>query len=149
MAQRKTRKSKVKPKGTKTKPRAVKETRAVYAVASPPIIQTDHPHVIKVEGVRGGDPILRESYVSVHAVVEITYRLKQTPQEIVDSYTDMTLAQVFDALSYYHDHKQEIDDIIEANDRAGERAQKISRQYAERDRLNRLAKEKSAVTNGG
>jgi uncharacterized protein (DUF433 family) len=149
MAQHKPRQSTVKPKGTKTKPRAVKETRAVYAVASPKVTQTDHPHVIKVEGVRGGDPILRESYVSVRAVVEITYRLKQTPEEIVDSYNDMTLAQVFDALSYYHDHKQEVDDIIEANDRAGERAQQISRQYAERDRLNRLAKEKSVAANGG
>lgn len=133
----------------KTKQRVIKETRVAYVVASPQAIQTDHPHVIKVEGVRGGDPILRESYVSVRAVVEITYRLKQTPQEIVDSYNDMTLAQVFDALSYYHDHKQEIDDIIEANDRAGERAQQISRQYAERDRVNRLAKEKGVVANGG
>ena len=142
MAQRKTRKSKVKPKGTKTKPRAVKETRAVYAVASPPIIETEHPHIIKVEGVRGGAPITRASYTSVHAIVEITYRLKQTPEEIVDSFNDLTLAQVFDALSYYYDHRQEIDDIIEANDR-------VDREHAERIRLNQLAKEKSAVTNGG
>lgn len=136
MAQRKVQQPKVKSKRTKTKPRAVKETRAVYAVASPTIIETDHPHIIKIEGVRGGAPITRESYTSVHAIVEITYRLKQTPEEIVDSYNDLTLAQVFDALSYYYDHKQEIDDIIEANDR-------VDRQFAERDRLNRLAKEKA------
>ena len=141
MVQRKTRQAKVKPKGTKTKQRAVKETRAVYAVASPPIIETEHPHIIKVEGVRGGAAITRESYTSVRAIVEITYRLKQTPQEIVDSYTDMTLAQVFDALSYYHDHKQEIDDIIEANDR-------VDRQFAERARLKQLAKEKDVVVHG-
>jgi hypothetical protein len=54
----------------------------------------------------------------------------------------MTLAQVFDALSYYHDHKQEIDDIIEANDR-------VDRQFAERAKLSQLAKEKSVAANGG
>jgi uncharacterized protein (DUF433 family) len=149
MAQRKTKQPKPKTKASKAKPRAVKETRTAYAVMPRPrITETEHPHIIKVAGVRGGDPITRESYTSVRAIVEITYRLKQTPEEIVDSYTDLTLAQVFDALSYYHDHKQEIDDIIAANDRMGEKAQQISRQYAERDRLNRLAKEKSALTNG-
>lgn len=142
MAQRKPRQSTAKPKKTRTKPRVVKETRAVYAVTSPnKVTQTDHPHVIKVEGVRGGAPITRGSYTSVHAIVEITYRLKQTPEEIVDSFNDLTLAQVFDALSYYHDHKKEIDDIIAANDR-------VDRQYAERSRLNQLAKEKSTVANG-
>jgi uncharacterized protein (DUF433 family) len=141
MAQRKTQQAKVKSKRAKTKQRAVKETRAAYAVATPRITQTEHPHIIKVEGVRGGAPITRASYTSVHAIVEITYKLKQTPEEIVDSFNDLTLAQVFDALSYYYDHKQEIDDIIAANDL-------VDRQYAERSRLNQLAKEKSTVANG-
>ncbi len=114
------------PKPKKTR-RAVKESLAVYTTDSRPIIETDHPHIIRIEGVRGGDPITREASVSVRAIVEITYRLKQTPQEIVESYApDMTLAQVYDALSYYHDHKEEIDEIIAENDAAGERVRKMT-----------------------
>jgi uncharacterized protein (DUF433 family) len=112
-----------KTKVTKPKPasRQVKEVRAAYKTTTPRIIKTDHPHIIRIKGVRGGDPITREAGVSVRAIVEITYRLKQTPEEIVESYRPMTLAEVYDALSYYHDHKEEIDQIIKENDEGLER----------------------------
>jgi uncharacterized protein (DUF433 family) len=142
MDQRKTKQPKTKSKGTKRKPRAVKETRTVYAVTPRPrITETEHPHIIKVAGVRGGRPITRGSYTSVRTIVEITYRLKQTPEEIAESYNGLTLAQVFDALSYYHDHKEEIDENIAANDQ-------IDEQFAERARLRKLEQEKTTEANG-
>jgi len=129
------------PKPKKTR-RAVKESPALYTTDSRPIIKTDHPHIIRIEGVRGGDPITREASVSVRAIVEITYRLKQTPQEIVESYApDMTLAQVYDALSYYHDHKDEIDLIIRENDEASERVRKLTEEMdKQRERVKALLK---------
>lgn len=132
MAQTKTRKTKTKYKTPKPKIRAVKEQAATYSVASHPIIETDHPHIIRMDGVRGGRPIIRDVYVSVQAIVEMVYRLKQTPEEIVkDGFAPrLSLAHIYDALSYYHDHKREIDDSIKANDRAGERALKLSRKLA-------------------
>jgi uncharacterized protein (DUF433 family) len=38
-----------------------------------------------------------------------------TPEELVTLFPHLTLAQVYDALSYYYDHKEEIDrDLAES-----------------------------------
>jgi len=41
--------------------------------------------------------------------------LDLSPEEIVIHLPHLTLAQVFDALSYYSDHQEEIDAFIEEN----------------------------------
>jgi uncharacterized protein (DUF433 family) len=38
-----------------------------------------------------------------------------TPEEMVRQWNMLTLAQVYDALSYYHDHRGEIDRLIAEN----------------------------------
>jgi hypothetical protein len=38
-----------------------------------------------------------------------------TPEELVTLFPHLTLAQVYDALSYYYDHKAEIDRDLAAN----------------------------------
>jgi uncharacterized protein (DUF433 family) len=38
-----------------------------------------------------------------------------TPEELVREFPHLTLAQVYDALSYYYDHKEEIDQEMHAN----------------------------------
>ena len=50
----------------------------------------------------------------MRAIVE-NWRLGLSPEEIVIHLPHLTLAQVFDALSYYSDHKNEINDYIEKN----------------------------------
>jgi len=37
---------------------------------------------------------------------------------MVENYPALTLAQVYDALSYYHEHKSEIEAEIAANEKA-------------------------------
>ena len=79
-----------------------------------PTIQTEHPHIVRVEGIRGGEPIIRGTGISVRTIVERT-RLSDNPAQIVDDYPHLTLAQVYDALSYYHEHPQEIEQYIAEN----------------------------------
>ena len=43
------------------------------------------------------------------------WRLGKTPEEIPQSLPHLSLAQVFDALSYYSDHQAEIERHIEEN----------------------------------
>ena len=50
----------------------------------------------------------------VRAIVE-TWRLGVPPEEIPHHLPHLTLAQVFDALSYYSDHQAEINTYIEHN----------------------------------
>lgn len=42
-------------------------------------------------------------------------RMGMTPEEMVRQWNMLTLAQVYDALSYYHDHRGEIDRLIAEN----------------------------------
>jgi uncharacterized protein (DUF433 family) len=77
-------------------------------------VQTEHPHIVRVEGVCGGRPIVTGTRISVRTIVERT-RLGDSPEQIVAHYPPLTLAQVYDALSYYHEHKAEIEEEIAVN----------------------------------
>jgi len=80
-----------------------------------PSIRTEHPHIVRIEGVHGGRPTIRGTGVSVQTIVEQT-RLGRSPQQIVEDFDGvLTLAQVYDALSYYHEHQKEIEQYIAEN----------------------------------
>lgn len=51
--------------------------------------------------VRNGRPIIAGTGVSVRQIVAC-YRFGQTPEEIADQYSHLTLAQVYAALAFYH-----------------------------------------------
>jgi uncharacterized protein (DUF433 family) len=81
-------------------------------------IRTDHPHVVCLEGVHGGRPTIRGTGVGVQTIVE-QMRLGQSPEQIVEDFADvLTLAQIHDALSYYYEHEQEIEQHIAKNHEA-------------------------------
>jgi uncharacterized protein (DUF433 family) len=83
-----------------------------------PFIRTRHPYIVQVENVCGGWPTIQGTRLTVQAIVE-KIRLGQTPEEIVASYPErLTLAHVYDALSYYHDNPEEIEAQIAANQAA-------------------------------
>jgi len=75
---------------------------------------TEHLYVVRDDGILGGEPIVKGTRTPVRAVVE-NWRLGTAPENIVKSLPHLTLAQVFDALSYYSDHREEIDSYIERN----------------------------------
>ena len=66
------------------------------------------------EAILGGEPIIRGSRTPVRAIVEL-WRLGISAEEIPSRLSHLTLAQVFDALSYYSDHQEEINAYIEQN----------------------------------
>jgi uncharacterized protein (DUF433 family) len=96
-----------------------------------PIVATDHPLIVKIEGVRGGAPITRHAGVSVHIIIGCI-RLGEKPEQIREGYPHLSTAELCEALSYYLHHKAEIDDIIAANEAAYARAPEVSRLAAER-----------------
>ena len=80
-------------------------------------LPTEHPYIVRIEGVRGGEPVVRGTGISVRTIVE-RIRLGETPEQIASTYPVLTLAQVYAALSYYHDHPQEIEAYIKENEAA-------------------------------
>lgn len=76
--------------------------------------QTEHLYVVMDDGILSGEPIIRGTRTPVRAVVEM-WRQGETPEAIAAGLPHLTLAQVFDALSYYSDHQDEINRHIERN----------------------------------
>lgn len=74
-----------------------------------------HPHVTQVPGYCGGRPIICGTRFPVSSVVFYVLRLGMTPEELVREFPHLTLAQVYDAVSYYYDHKQAIDQELHAS----------------------------------
>jgi uncharacterized protein (DUF433 family) len=80
--------------------------------AGRPTLRTEHPHIVRSEGVHGGRPMIRGAGVSVQAVIEQT-RLGRSPAQIVEDFDGVLgLAQVYDALSYFYEHQAEIEQDI-------------------------------------
>ena len=75
---------------------------------------TNHRYIVRDDQILGGEPIIRSTRTPVRAIVE-TWRLGVAPEEIPTHMPHLTLAQVFDALSYFSDHQAEILAHIERN----------------------------------
>ena len=75
---------------------------------------TEHCYIVKNDQILGGEPIIKGTRTPVRAIVE-TWRLGVAPEEMPKSLPHLTLAQIFDALSYYSDHRDEINAYIESN----------------------------------
>lgn len=63
-------------------------------------------------GVQGGEPIIRGTRVPVRTIV-LAWRRGILPEEMPEHYPTVTVAEVFEALSYYSDNKEEINHHIE------------------------------------
>lgn len=77
-------------------------------------VATEHAYVTTSESTLGGEPIIKGTRTPVRAIVEL-YRLGISPEEIPTHLPHLNLAQVFDALSYYSDHSDEINGYIIRN----------------------------------
>lgn len=75
---------------------------------------TGHRYIVSNKEILDGEPIIDGTRTPVRAVVEI-WRQGITPEEIPNHLPHLSLAQVFDALSYYSDHQTEINAHIERN----------------------------------
>ena len=76
--------------------------------------QTLHRYIVKDEHILQGEPVVKGTRTPVRAIVEL-WRSGTPPEAIPDGLPHLTLAQVFDALSYYSDNQEEINAFIERN----------------------------------
>lgn len=84
-------------------------------MGSAPIrVPTEHPHIERVEGVCGGEPVIEGTRIPVW-IIAARMKRGETPEKILEAYPWLTEAQVQDAIGYYHDHKEEIEQAIYQN----------------------------------
>jgi uncharacterized protein (DUF433 family) len=75
---------------------------------------TEHTYVVTNDQILGGEPVIKGTRTPVRAIVEM-YQLGLSPEEIPNHLPHLTLAQIFDALSYYNDHQEMIHEYIKQN----------------------------------
>ncbi len=75
-------------------------------------LETQHRHITREPET--GEPMIQNTGISVRAIAE-WWNMGAQPEEILIHFPHLTLSQIFDALSFYADHKEEIDQFIDAN----------------------------------
>jgi uncharacterized protein (DUF433 family) len=75
---------------------------------------TEHRYIIRDSAILSGEPIIIHTRTPIRAIVEL-WRQGMAPEAIPQALPHLSLAQVFDALSYYSDHQEEIHGYIERN----------------------------------
>jgi len=71
-----------------------------------PAVKTEHPHIVRLEGACGSEPVIDGLRVTVRHVATLYLRGETIP-EIAEA-LGLTEAQVVHGLSYFFDHRAEI-----------------------------------------
>jgi uncharacterized protein (DUF433 family) len=75
-------------------------------------------HIVKTPGICGGAPRIDGTRISVDWIVGQMLYAGLSIEEMLDEYAHIPLspAQIYSALAYYYDHRDQIDRLIEAGD---------------------------------
>ncbi len=101
-------------------------------------------HVKITSGIRGGKPTIADHRIRVMDIVLWHNKLGWSPDEIVSQFPQLTLADVYAALTYYWDHKKE----IEAEIRRAEEAEAKARSRHPSRLMEKLEAKRSEVLSG-
>jgi uncharacterized protein (DUF433 family) len=80
--------------------------------------QIEHPHVVSQPGLAGGAPVVKGTKFPVRSVVQYVLRQGLTPEELAEEFPQLTLSKIYDALSFYYDHREAIDREMNENTEA-------------------------------
>ncbi len=75
----------------------------------------EHPYITRRAGYCGGSPVISGTKFPVRSVVTYVLRHGLTPEELIKEFDHLALPPVYDALSYYYDHQEEIDKELKEN----------------------------------
>lgn len=97
------------------------------------VTKTEHPHIIRAEGICGGRSVIKGTRIPVWLIAG-WFKDGCSPERIKQEiYPHLSLAQIYDALSYYYDHHDEIDSEIAANTGAESGATVPKNRWQKRD----------------
>lgn len=106
--------------------------------SQPSTVTTEYAHIVRTPGIVGGEPRIAEHRIRVRDIVAARDRSGFTAEEIALSvYPGLTKAQIYAALAYYEDHREEIDRAAADEERAAAEFRKqhpeLTRDYREAD----------------
>lgn len=71
--------------------------------------QIKHPYITVDKKIRGGEPVIAGTGIRVLDIAVRYEIMGMSPEDITVAIPHLNLSQIHDALSYYYEHKQEID----------------------------------------
>lgn len=74
---------------------------------------TNHPFIVKNQDICGGSPIVEGTRTRVIDIAIEYEMLGRSPDEIISSHPHLNLPQVHDALSFYYENRDELDQKAE------------------------------------
>jgi uncharacterized protein (DUF433 family) len=80
-----------------------------------PAKSTEHPYIVSQADYCGGSPVIKGTKFPVRSVVNYVLHPGTSPEGLVKEFSHLTLAQVYDALSFYYDNKKSVDKDLRDN----------------------------------
>jgi uncharacterized protein (DUF433 family) len=77
-------------------------------------VTTEYHYITRVSGICSGRPIIKGTRTAVKTIVGY-YKIGLSVEEILEGLPHLTPAQVYEALSYYHDHLAEVEKDIQGS----------------------------------
>ena len=74
------------------------------------IERTSHPYIVRDSTLYGGEPIVEGTRTGVRHII-LLFQSGKDPEEVADIQR-LSLAQVYDAISYFYDNEEEIEHYI-------------------------------------
>jgi uncharacterized protein (DUF433 family) len=75
-----------------------------------------YPHIVRTPDICCGLPRIEGTRITVNVVVREVVRLRRTPEEVLMAHPHLTLAQMYAALAYYFDNRQQVDAALQQSD---------------------------------
>jgi uncharacterized protein (DUF433 family) len=69
-------------------------------------------YIVRSAGVRSGNPIVENTRIAVHDVIGLLQNGETVDTLTVNSFPQLSKSQVYECLSYYEDHRGEIDLLV-------------------------------------
>jgi len=82
-------------------------TATTQTKAPAPAERTEHPHIVKSADTLGGEPRVEDTRIPVRQILRMV-EAGESAADLVRGFPPLTLAQVYDALSYGYDHPDEM-----------------------------------------
>ncbi len=74
-----------------------------------------YPYIVNDPKIHGGEPIINGTRFPVRSIAFYILKEGMLPEELVEEFPHLSLSAVYDALSYYYDHMDEIENLLEKN----------------------------------
>ncbi len=82
-------------------------------------------YIVQNKEICGGQPRIDGTRIKVQHIALEYERLGWSADQICDAHPGLTLAQVHAAISYYYDHREEINESIRKDEEFADRAKQI------------------------